>query len=278
MKKSLIITADDFGLHDDINRGIEVAIKNGVVNSVSFVTNTPLFEDSLKIIKRYPDVSVGVHLNITDEPPLSSLERVKFLLNNKQSFLGNHFKVIYSVISNPRQVNQIKLEFELQIKRLLDNNITISHLNSHGHIHIIPCLFKITLELSKKFNIPFIRIPEERLFKKDYFYRWDIVGINLLSKYVTHKFRNSQFNHTDSFFGLRYAGRLTRERLTRIIRNLDYGTTEIVTHPGYENYSLSQRFNWNYSWREELLALMANEIKEEARYRKIEFINFQQIL
>jgi len=278
MKKFLIINADDFGLHCEINKGIEMAVKNGIVKNVSFVTNTPLFEDSLKIIKQYPEVSIGVHLNITDGIPLSPLNHMNFLLNNDHNFLGNHFKVIYAVLTNPNQVNQIKLEFELQIKRLLDNNITIFHLNSHGHIHVIPSLFKITVELAKKFNIPFIRIPKETLFNRDSFFRLDILGTNLLSRYILHALRNNQFKHTDYFFGLRYTGKLVKERLTRIIRNLNYGSTEIVTHPGYDNYSLSQRFNWNYSWREELFALMANEIKEQIKYRKIEVTSFQRML
>ncbi|MBA7638588.1 Carbohydrate deacetylase [subsurface metagenome] len=254
-----------------------MAVREGVVKSVSFITNTTYFEESLAVLRRHPDISVGVHLNLTDGKPLSPPTNLRFLLNRKVTFLGSHSKVIWAVISHFTNLEHIKYEFELQIKRLLNHNINISHLDSHGYVHIIPPLFKIVSELARKFRIPFIRIPREKLSLGDYFSKWHFLGVNLLSKYIVSNLTDKQFKYTDHSFGLKDTGKLTKERLIEIIKQLSYGTTEIAVHPGYNSQTLSRMFKWNYSWYDELLALTDKEVKEEIKRNKIDLVNFCKI-
>jgi len=277
MKKYLIVNADDFGLHPNINKGIELAAEQGIVTSISFITNTPYFAESLTIAKRHPEISVGVHLNLTDGQPLFSSDNLRFLLNKKGEFFGSHSRVIYAIISHPIRLRQIRDEFTRQIKKLLANQINISHLDSHGHIHLLPSLFNIVSELAEEFHIPFVRIPREKLSLRDYFSRWPLPGINLLAKHGIHHLTNSQVRHPDHFFGLKDAGKFTKKRLIKIIKQLDNGITEIAVHPGNDNRMLAKKFDWGYAWNEELLALTDKEVRDEICRRQIDLTNFSRI-
>ena len=51
---------------------------------------------------------------------------------------------------------QVETEFRAQIEKTI-NQTKIHHLDSHVHTHAIPNIFKITLNLAKEYNIPYIR-------------------------------------------------------------------------------------------------------------------------
>lgn len=277
MDKILVVNADDFGLHSSINKGVECAIKEGVVNSVSCITNTVYFEDMLRIIKSHMNTSIGVHLNITDGKPLSPPEKVRLLLDNKGLFFGDHLKVARALISHPGLVKQVRYEFELQIKKLSDNQIRISHIDSHGYIHLLPVLFKVVSELACAFRIPFIRIPNERLFIGNSFPTLHMVVLKILSRYAQHTLSKRELRYAAHFVGLRYSGKTTTMHLLTIIKQLKYGITEIAVHPGDDSKELSQVFQWGFQWREELLGLISEEVKKTIKAEKITLANFNQL-
>jgi len=279
MKRYLIVNADDFGIHNNISIGVEKAIQYGIVKSISFIVNTDAFEDSLRIIKRYKDVSIGIHLNITDGKPVSNIRGIDFLLNESGAFCGNHLKTIHSLISQINYLSNIKAEFEEQIKKLLDSGVRVSHIDSHGHIHLLPHLFKTVIELAKTFHIPFVRIPKERLFYYGSSARWkNILAINLLSKLAINNLKREKLRYVDDFIGIESAGKITKKKLISLIRKINCGVTEMAVHPGENAHILSESLRWNYSWDDELLALTDDEIQEEIKHNKIYLVNFYQIL
>jgi predicted glycoside hydrolase/deacetylase ChbG (UPF0249 family) len=279
MKKYLIINADDFGLHSDINRSIQLMFEKKIVRSVSFITNTDLFEDSLNIIRQFPDVSVGVHLNLTDGRPISSGRSLGLLLNKEGNFLGDHLQVLRSVFLHFLKLEDlIKTEFECQIERLLAKNIKISHLDSHGHIHMLPPLFKIILKAAGKFKIPFVRIPAEPIFFQGCIPRWDIVSLNILSKCAKFNLRGKNVRYADYFFGSRYAGKFTKDTMIRFVKQLKPGVAEIAVHLGCDNQDISKQFKWGYSWSDELKALADNDTMETIKLMDVNLINFNDIL
>jgi len=279
MKKYLIINADDFGLHSGINKGIQLMFEKKIVRSASFITNTDLFEDSLNIIRQFPDVSVGVHLNLTDGGPISSGCSSGLLLNKEGNFLGDHLQVLRSVFLHFLKLEDlIRVEFDCQFKRRLAKNIKISHLDSQGHIHIFPPLFKIILKAACKFKIPFVRISAEPIFFQGRVPRWDIVSLNILSWRAKLNLRGKNVRYTDYFFGLRYAGKFTKDTMTQLIKQLKPGVAEIAVHLGCDNQNISKQFKWGYSWSDELKALEDNDIMKTIKLMDVNLINFNDIL
>jgi predicted glycoside hydrolase/deacetylase ChbG (UPF0249 family) len=63
----LIVNADDFGYSRGINRGIAEAHDRGVVTSTSLMVDAPGVEEAVGLALSRPDLSVGLHVNFTNE-------------------------------------------------------------------------------------------------------------------------------------------------------------------------------------------------------------------
>lgn len=79
------VTADDYGYSNKRNEGIECAINNGIVNSVSVLVNGLALKPLTLITSK--EVRIGLHLNLTEGKPVTSdLESVRTLLNQNDEF------------------------------------------------------------------------------------------------------------------------------------------------------------------------------------------------
>ncbi|HZY59641.1 MAG TPA: ChbG/HpnK family deacetylase, partial [Candidatus Binataceae bacterium] len=63
--KQLVVNADDLGMTRGVNRGIIEAHRSGLVTSTSLIANGAAFEDAVARIRPCPDLSVGLHVNLT---------------------------------------------------------------------------------------------------------------------------------------------------------------------------------------------------------------------
>lgn len=153
-----IINADDFGISHTVNVAIENAIKHNHITSSTIIANGPAVDEAIKIAKKYPNISFGIHLNIIQFSPLSSRDTF-----NKYNLLDKNGEFIEGKIFQTKLskelLSAIKNEFESQINFLISNGINISHIDSHQHTHTIWDLRNILIEIIKKYNIIRVRRP-----------------------------------------------------------------------------------------------------------------------
>src|SRR2546425_2845805 len=74
--KFVIVNGDDFGASRGINRGIIAAHRHGILTSTSLLVNTPWSEEAAVLAHAAPDLSVGLHVDLTcndKKPAVSSL-------------------------------------------------------------------------------------------------------------------------------------------------------------------------------------------------------------
>lgn len=275
MDKFLIINADDFGLHNNIDLATEKAILAGTVKSISFITNTIRLEESIKIIKKYPYVSVGIHLNITDGKPITGGKGMEFLLNAGGDFLTNHRKAVQAVFFNQQHLSRVEMEFMGQISKLKDSGIRISHLDSHGYVHLLPCLLKLAVKCAKKFSIPFIRTAKETAVSSVDIRKIKVYILNIFSKYAKVYLKKERIKYPDSFFGAGCSGRMNRKALGDFLQKINPGLTELTFHPGCSNNVLDKDLGWQYNWQEELNILTGDWLVQEIAKNKIKLTNFE---
>ena len=87
--KNLIVNADDLGWTEGVNRGIVEAFHHGIVTSASLLANGAAFAGGVDSARSAPGLGVGVHLNLTDGPPVADPEAIKSLLNSAGQFAGS---------------------------------------------------------------------------------------------------------------------------------------------------------------------------------------------
>ena len=70
----LIVTADDFGLHEAVNDAVEQGCRNGVLRAASLMVAAPAAADAVARAKRLPELAVGLHLVLADVAPMTKIK------------------------------------------------------------------------------------------------------------------------------------------------------------------------------------------------------------
>ena len=136
--KALIINGDDFGLMDAVNSGITNSLygKGGIVSSVSIQStlDKTKFNRVIKLIKLNPSMDIGVHVTLVSSngmkvSPVSKREDVSSLIDPATGFFYETNEALYANMD----LLEVETEVRAQIQRVLDidDNIEISHINSH---------------------------------------------------------------------------------------------------------------------------------------------------
>ena len=63
----LLIRLDDIGMNHSVNMAAQKVAETGMPFSVSLQFACPWYQEAVEILKKYPQVSVGVHLTLTSE-------------------------------------------------------------------------------------------------------------------------------------------------------------------------------------------------------------------
>jgi predicted glycoside hydrolase/deacetylase ChbG (UPF0249 family) len=155
--RRLIVTADDFGAADCIDNAIRSAIRIGQVSAVSALTNYPRAVTALADLhEEFPDVDIGVHLNITSGPPRTDPTALATILAETGEFRG--LSALMDRLGHIR-MDAVETELRAQIDVLMSIGITPDHLSSHHNIlAIYPPFQDLLIRLARAYALP-IRKP-----------------------------------------------------------------------------------------------------------------------
>lgn len=148
----VIINADDLGISLNVNKEIEWAMENGKITSSSILANTQYIDDVKRIVDRFPNCSFGVHLNLIEGESLTKNPiLLKYGIVDKNYLFNRQIQQISTFTKELKEA--IFEEWEAQIQRLLENNIEISHIDGHHHIHRLFGLENVLLRIKKLYKI-----------------------------------------------------------------------------------------------------------------------------
>ena len=289
--KRLIVNADDFGLTESINRGIVVAHREGILTSTSLLANGLAFDDAIASSRRLPDLSVGVHLNISGGTPVSPAGGMPTLLNECGRLHLGPLRLWLGILTGRINVEAIRSEFRAQILKIYDAGLTPSHLDSHLHVHVLPQLAPIVMGLAHEFDIRRIRCPTEDL-EATLPLLWKLEGrgaaalersaiafaVTSFARPMREQLRKNGLVSSDAFYGLVHTGFFNAKTLADLLHLVPEGTTELMCHPGYPSSELESVGGKLASSREaEVLALTAREIKETVESLGIRLTNVRNL-
>jgi predicted glycoside hydrolase/deacetylase ChbG (UPF0249 family) len=278
-QRYLIVHADDFGLSERVSDGIVLAHKEGVLTSTSVIATGKAFAHAMEICRSLPTMDLGVHLTLVEEQPVLRPSEIPSLVNASGFFLDHAMTFIRRYVSGNISLMEIRKEFEAQIKRVLDWRIPVSHLDTHQHLHGLPAIRRIVDDLARKYGIPAVRYPREKL-------RWYMLrDIQTLPRTLQLSVLNffcwlgkaPVLAHTDHFAGFYFGGQLTRKNLRTLIDNLPpHGSCEMMCHPGLPDEG-GVYGHWNYCWADELEALLDPQLPELLRQYGIHLIGYRDL-
>jgi predicted glycoside hydrolase/deacetylase ChbG (UPF0249 family) len=138
-KLELIVNADDYGLTEATNRGIEQAHLDGVVTSTTVMANQIAAPDAAALRRRCPQLGVGIHLTLTLGTPLAPVDTVRSLLDADGRLLARE-SLLTRLRGGGVVPSQIVTECVAQVQALRAFDLTLDHWDVHQHLHEYPRL------------------------------------------------------------------------------------------------------------------------------------------
>jgi chitin disaccharide deacetylase len=237
--ENLIVNADDFGLNTSVNKAILHCYECGYINSTSLMatTNTesnPAFGEAVEMVHATTLIkNVGVHVNLDDGKPLTNFKNKNYLTEDghwdslktgkKINFLDKQTKSDFLV------------EIEAQISMVIKSKVKITHIDSHHHLHTLPCFYELFLDAARrhKVNLRMAQTYNEGNYLKFLFRR-----------YVNRKIKNANCNYSDLFETIDYF-------LSHNSPAKDHTSIELMLHPDFDisgqltdHYSATDMSNW----------------------------------
>jgi predicted glycoside hydrolase/deacetylase ChbG (UPF0249 family) len=271
--RRIVITADDFGWTDGHNLAIERAAAAGTLCRASLLANGAAFTQAVETAQRVPRLGVGVHLSLCEGRPLSGGREPGLapLLRPDGGFYDGLGPLVRSYAAGRLDAAAVRAEWRRQIERALAAGLVLTHLDGHKHVHLLPPLVSLAVELAREYGVPYVRVPGEALSLQAALGRaagWLV--LSALARRARAAVRGAGLSTCDHFVGFVRSGAMTREHLLRAVRRARPGLTEIMVHPALRTpqfQAVLGDYAWAQSYRseEEAAALCDPELRTALR-------------
>lgn len=289
--KKLIINADDFGFNRQITDGIIECHREGVLTSTTLMVNMPAADHAVEKAKHLPNLSVGIHLNLTLGRPLSPPAEIPSIVDQNGNFL-NAREVFYRACLFKLNSKDVEKEFSAQIEKFLACGIEPSHCDSHHHVAACPQIFPIKIRLLQRYKIKRLR-THRGWYHRDINLRGTKALLTTLltnvKKFPNRSYYEAQhlccklkgFLQPDERYG--FSKLLSDKRLTyntegfrTLMENCPPGVIEFVVHPGHLSEDPMDRPLFRQQRFREYSTLMAPQCFDICRENGIQLINYKQ--
>jgi chitin disaccharide deacetylase len=247
---TLLVNADDFGLHPDIDRGILDCIEKNRVQSISFSPQGKSLDwKKLDELKR-AGVRVGLHVTLVGEPWLSD------------GRLITSWRELVRQMAIRSQIRcdvaaEIERQFQFCGEKGLDPK-TLAHVDSHQHVHVFGGIWQPCLQLARQFEIPRLRLPWSPslgAIKKNF----GGIALQLLARR-----RRREVPGFLPCIGLAHAGHNTAAIFGTELLGAGKSNLELCVHPGINTPDLEKRYaDWHFDWTGERDALLSQQFAND---------------
>jgi len=279
MGRTLIVNADDLGLHEDIDQGIEAAHRDGIVTSASIAAVGVSFDAAAELCRRCPELDVGVHLTLVGERPLTDPAGLGALVAKDGRFVEGHAALVARAVTARLDSRAVRRELEAQIQKVQRAGIRPSHLDGHQHVHLLPGIWAVVLELARAHGIRWVRVPAFRPLAANGSGPLRVglrLGLNVLQR--MRRANLGELRSADVTPALGESGHLDAERIERALRTVPAGSVaELVVHPGVTTAALEERYDWGYDWSGETAALTDERLRRSVAAAGFELRRFADL-
>jgi predicted glycoside hydrolase/deacetylase ChbG (UPF0249 family) len=132
-KIPILIRCDDIGMCHAVNVAAKEVLETGIPVSMSVMVPCPWFSEAVELLKKYTNVSVGIHLTLNSEwknyrwGPVSGSQAVPSLVDS----VGNFFPSRSLLFGNNPKLTEIETELRAQIEKALKAGLKINYLDYH---------------------------------------------------------------------------------------------------------------------------------------------------
>lgn len=275
--KRLIVNADDFGRHELINLAVERAFKNGCLKSTTLMPGGVAFDDAVAVAKRNPGLGVGIHCTLANGNPILPPKEIPSLVTAEGIFHADYVVFLKRYLSGKISLTEVRAELAAQFEKMNRAGLTLTHVDSHQHLHHVPGIVKIVLELSEAAGVKAMRVADAKLFDgalKTFGQFIGRFGLSSLAKFAAYHAHKKNFATPDHFAGIVAGESVSENFMLNLIEKMEDGTTEVMLHPGTDNKILRDFCKWDHDFEEELAAVTSPKVLSLLDSENISAVNF----
>ncbi|MDO8525135.1 MAG: ChbG/HpnK family deacetylase [Candidatus Omnitrophota bacterium] len=292
--KYLIVSADDLGLAESINRGIIKSGEEGIVTSMNVIASGGAFYDAMAMLMAGKSKEIGAHLALTETAPVSAANKIPTLINSAGKFHKSYPGFLTNLLRKKIDPSQVYIELKSQMERIAGGGIPVTSLSSHQHIHMLPGILEIFIRLAKEYNIPSVRYLHNDKFlfpvkgnthflrlnhgKWVFPFTFKKIFKKMIIGYFDGRLKKAldgaSLKYTDNFLGFFDSGNIREEILIGMLDKLPEGVTELVTHPGFISAEVLDRCIFHKNCEIDLAALTSRRVRKAIADNGIKLISF----
>jgi chitin disaccharide deacetylase len=251
-QRTLIFTADDFGLHERVNEAVERAHLHGVLTAASLMVAAPAAREAAARARRLPDLRVGLHLVLADGAAFLPREAIPALVDADGRFGDNMVRDGFRFFLLPQVRKQLALEIRAQFEAFAKTGLPLDHVNTHKHFHLHPTVLGLIIEIGRDYGMRAMRLPcewGEPLWLKPW------IGL------VRDRLDHAGIAHNDYVVGIAKTGQMTEGVLLDALAKLPDGVGEIYCHPAVMGEGALSPGMRGYRHADELAALLSPRVE-----------------
>ncbi|MGF6723121.1 hopanoid biosynthesis associated protein HpnK [Paraburkholderia sp. GAS41] len=251
-QRTLIFTADDFGLHERVNEAVEHAHLHGVLTAASLMVAAPAARDAVLRARRLPELRVGLHLVLADGAAFLPRAAIPALVDANGRFGDNMVRDGFRFFFLPQVRKQLALEIRAQFEAFAKTGLPLDHVNTHKHFHLHPTVLELIIEIGRDYGMHAMRLPSE---SNEPFWLKPWIGL------VRDRLDRAGIAHNDYVVGMAKTGQMTEGVLLDALARLPDGVGEIYCHPAVMGEGALTPAMRDYRHADELAALLSPRVE-----------------
>lgn len=262
--RRVILTADDFGLSEAVNEGIERAHRDGILTHASLMVAGPAAGDAVRRARRMPGLRVGLHLVVIEGPAVLPPAQIPGLVDARGWFPPDQGRLGLRYFFLRPVRRQLAAEIRAQFAAFAATGLALDHADAHKHMHLHPTVGAMMLRIGRDFGLPRIRVPAEPPAVLRACGTRPGPGAQALhawTRLLRQQARRAGIAATHPVFGIAWSGHMTQPRLLRLLANLPAGASEIYFHPAAARDPLLERLMPDYEHTLEMAALLSPAVR-----------------
>jgi predicted glycoside hydrolase/deacetylase ChbG (UPF0249 family) len=229
---SLVVNADEFGLSDEVSRGILQAHQEGIVTSTSLLGNCAALARAKELLDSAPRLGVGLQLTLVRGRPVSMPSAVSSLVGPDGGFAPQARGVFASGVAGHLVPAQVEKEFDAQVQRALEAGVKPDHLNTQHHVGFIPPVGLALEAVARRHGIQGVRsaVEQPTLTWLAELPRGGLAAVLSGLSWLTRR-KMGTLRHGPQSWGYVESGQLDEVRILEIMGRLGPGGHELICHP-----------------------------------------------
>ncbi len=262
--RSVIVTADDFGLSEAVNEGVERAHRDGVLTHASLMVAGAAAGDAVRRARAMPSLKVGLHLVVIEGPAVMPPGDIRALVDERGMFPSDQLRLGLHYFFLPYVRLQLAAEIQAQFAAFAATGLRLSHADAHKHMHLHPTVGNLMLKIGRAYGLPRIRIPSE---PPTVMRRCGVAptvasrAMHAWTAVLRNQARRAGVATNDALFGLAFTGHVTEDRVLAMLANLPPGVNELYFHPAARRDATIAALMPTYEHEAELAALLSPRVR-----------------